>query len=165
MEVIGKKEEVFYTPKKSVYVIIEAGEKIVFVKVWNDYYMLGGGINKNEDEIDALKREVIEEAGYSIKNIRFFVKIKAYHYEIYNNKYFEYDASFYLANFDKKIATPIEKDYELIHANPNEYQNPFHFAFQNYALNYYVEMLNLSGNADNILKNKKTRIGDDMNPG
>ena len=39
------------------------------------YETIGGGVNVNEDLITSLRREVLEEVGYTIKNIKEIGKI------------------------------------------------------------------------------------------
>lgn len=57
--------------RDAVRAIIMNKDKIlmVFLEKTNEYKFPGGGINKNEKIEDALKREILEEAGYKIKNI------------------------------------------------------------------------------------------------
>ena len=72
---IGNKVEgVIYTKRPASYVIIERKEdkKIAIATEGKTYFFLGGGIENDETELEALKRELIEESGYNIKNIKYF---------------------------------------------------------------------------------------------
>lgn len=70
-----------YTKRPGAYAIIERKEdnKIAIATVpEGDWFLLGGGIENKETEIEALKRELIEESGYSIKNIKYFDKVTSW---------------------------------------------------------------------------------------
>lgn len=141
MKRIGKKiEGAIYNKRPGAYVIIERDEdnKIAIatdaVDVW---FFLGGGIEENEIPEDALKREVIEESGYSLKNIKFFDKVTSWCYSE-TNGYMDVEATIYIANFDKTIAKPIEEDHKIIWVNPYEYKDKLYHEFQRYILNKYI---------------------------
>lgn len=141
MKRIGKKiESVMYNKRPGAYVIIERDEddKIAIATDAIDvYFFLGGGIEENEIAEDALKREVIEESGYSLKNLKFFDKVKSWcHSEV--NGYMDVEATIYIANFDKIIAKPIEEDHKIIWVNPYEYKDKLYHEYQRYILNKYI---------------------------
>ncbi len=71
VRIANKVEGVQYTKRFASYAIVERKEdkKIAIATEGKTYFFLGGGIEDNETEIEALKREVIEESGYGIKNI------------------------------------------------------------------------------------------------
>lgn len=135
----NKKEGVKYTKRPASYVIIEREEdkKIAIVTEGKTYFFLGGGIENKETEIEALKREVIEEAGYSIKNIKYFDKVTAWA-DGGKRGPLDVTATFYIANFDKKITEPIEKDHKVMWVNPNDYKNKLFHEYQRYILNKYI---------------------------
>lgn len=141
MKRIGKKfEGAIYNKRPGAYVIIERDKdnKIAIATDAVDvYFFLGGGIEENEIAEDALKREVIEEAGYSLKNIKFFDKVTSWcHSEA--NRYMDVEATIYIANFDKTIAKPIEEDHKIIWVNPYEYKDKLYHEYQRYILNKYI---------------------------
>lgn len=137
---IGNKVEgVIYTKRPASYVIIERKEdkKIAIATEGKTYFFLGGGIENEETEIEALKREVIEEAGYSIKNIKYFDKVTAWANGVKRGP-LDVTATFYIANFDKKITEPIEKDHKVLWVNPKEYKDKLFHEYQRYILNQYI---------------------------
>lgn len=139
---IGKKiDNKEYYKRPSVYAIIEREEdnKIAIVSDNPDvYFFLGGGIEKDEIEVDALKREIIEESGYSLSDIKIFDKICSYCYSD-TNGYMDIDAAIYIAKFNTKVAEPIEKDHKLMWVDPNEYKDKLFHEYQRYILNKYAE--------------------------
>ena len=137
---IGNKVEgVIYTKRSASYVIIERKEdkKIAIATEGKTYFFLGGGIENKETEIEALKREVMEEAGYSIKNVKYFDKVTAW---AHGGKRGPLDvtATFYIANFDKKITEPIEKDHRVLWVSPREYKDKLFHEYQRYILEDYI---------------------------
>lgn len=135
----NKKEGVKYTKRPASYVIIEREEdkKIAIVTEGKTYFFLGGGIENKETEIEALKREVIEEAGYSIKNIKYFDKVTAWA-DGGKRGPLDVTATFYIANFDEKITEPIEKDHKVMWVDSNDYKNKLFHEYQRYILNKYI---------------------------
>lgn len=140
---IGERVQgVEYTKRPASYVIIEhdEGKKIAIAKANETWFFIGGGIEEGETEIDALKREVIEEAGYSIKDIKYFDKVTAWA-DGGKRGPLDVTATFYIAKFDKKIAEPIEKDHQIFWVNANEYKEKLFHEYQRYILEEYVNLI------------------------
>lgn len=141
MKRIGKKlENVVYNKRPGAYVIIERDEdnKIaIATDAVNVYFFLGGGIEKNETAEGALRREVVEESGYSLKNIRLFDKVNSW---CYNEKYgyLDVEATIYIAKFGEKIAKPTEEDHKVLWVNPLEYKDKLYHEYQRYVLKRYI---------------------------
>lgn len=73
----------------------------------NHYETLGGGVNDNEDLITSLIREVKEEAGYTIKNIKPLGKISIEYFIL--NRIDE--GNFFYAEIKEYVGNSLE-DYE-----------------------------------------------------
>lgn len=138
---IGTKiENITYTKREGAYAIIERGDnKIAIATADNDLFFLGGGIEQGENEIEALKRELIEESGYSIKDIKYFDKLTAYA-DGGERGPLDVTATFYTAKFDKKVTEPIEKDHKVLWVDPNEYVNKLYHEYQRYILKEYIKI-------------------------
>lgn len=139
MKYIGEKlKNIEYTKRPGAYAIIERKEdNKIGIVTDGDFFFLGGGIEKGETEEDALRRELIEESGYSIKNIHKFDEVGSY---IYAEKrgYIEVIAYVYTAEFDKKIAEPIEKDHTVLWVNSKDYVGKMCREWQEYILKKYI---------------------------
>ena len=98
-------------------------------------------MEEGETQIDTLKRELIEETGYSIKNIRKFDEVHSYVYsKIYG--YIEVEAYVHIAEFDELVTEPIEKDHTVLWVNPEEYMGKMCRPWQNYILQEFIERRN-----------------------
>ncbi len=145
MKYIGKKDEnVEYRKRPGAYAIIvnKNDDKIGIVKVITDEgvenFYLGGGIEEGETKLEALKREMIEEAGYTIKNIKELEEVGSYIFAE-DHGYIEVIASVYIAEFDKKVAEPIEKDHNVIWVKPEEYVDKMFREWQIYIMEKFIE--------------------------
>ena len=135
-----KKTNIQYKKRAGVYVIIEREEdnKVAIVTDAKDvYFFLGGGIEKGESVVNALTREIIEETGYSLKNVQLFDQISSW---CYSDKYgyIDVEATIYIANFNKKITEPIEKNHKILWVSPKEYKDKLYHEYQRYILNKYI---------------------------
>lgn len=128
-----------YTKRFASYVIVERDEdKKIAIATDGTYFLLGGGIENDETEIEALRREVIEEAGYSIKNIKYFDKVTAWADGVKRGP-LDVTATVYVAQFDEKVTEPIEKTHEVLWVNPEDYRDKLFHEYQRYVLDEYIK--------------------------
>ena len=135
-----KKKNVQYKKRAGVYVIVER-EKDNKVAIATDakdvYFFLGGGIERGESIEKALSREIIEETGYSLKNVELFDNVSSW---CYSDKYgyIDIEATIYIANFNEKITEPIEKNHKILWVLPKDYKDKLYHEYQRYILNKYI---------------------------
>ncbi len=136
-----KKENITYQERKCAYAILQGKEdKVGLIEVRDEYFLIGGGIENNEDEIEALKRETIEEAGYSIKEIKKFEEVEAYYLDK-ERGYLKVVATIYIAELDKYIKNPIELDHKLIWISLKERKKEMFRKYQEAVVQEYQRTL------------------------
>ena len=87
----------------------------------NKYSFIGGGVEKGETIIDALKREFLEESGLSINNIRPFVTIDCYW--MAEDKYpLNSLAHFYIIDIEK--VNDVDKEFIYEYVDPKDIDFP-----------------------------------------
>lgn len=97
--------------------IVLDGENILllYTKRYNDYSFPGGGLDKDEDKVEGLKRELEEETG--AKNIEVLDKY-GYLDEFRPSRYEGYDyihmiSYFYICSIHKELGETKLEDYEI----------------------------------------------------
>lgn len=162
MKYVGSKEKnVEYRKRPGAYAIIvnKDDDKVGIVTDGEAYFYLGGGIKNGETKLEALKREMIEEAGYSIKNIREFEEVGS-HVFAEDKGFLEVIASVYIAEFDKKVVEPIEKDHKVLWVKPEEYVGKMFREWQRYIMERFIEnrkkrkyIMRIGIDIDNVISN------------
>lgn len=114
-KIFGKKEDASYVDREGAYIIPIKGNKIGVVKTPKGYFLLGGGINEGESQEQAIKRECLEEAGYTVNIMKKLCSAEAYtrHPSI---GFFHPIQAYYIGELLEKVQEPIESDHELIWA-------------------------------------------------
>ena len=77
------------------------------------YFLLGGGIDNDEEHAECIARECLEEAGLSVAPKEFVCKGDFYQYMDQTRTHFHGIGYFYLIDIDKVVAEPTEPDHSL----------------------------------------------------
>ena len=78
------------------------------------YFLLGGGIDNDENHADCIKRECLEEAGLSVTPADLVCKGDFYHYIEQKSLDFHGIGYFYYMNINGVVAEPTEPDHSLV---------------------------------------------------
>lgn len=115
--------------RPSVRGVIIADNKVAMVySVKHDYYKFpGGGIEKDEDHIAALKREVLEETGlsvleHSVKELGSVVRIQKSRFA--ENEIFDQENFYYLCEVESSVNSQSLDEYELDEGFTLRYVSP-----------------------------------------
>ena len=132
-KVFGTKENVIYQDREGAYIIPIKDNKVGVIKTSKGYFLLGGGIDKGESHIDALKRECLEEAGY-VANIG----VKLCSAEAYTKHqivgYFHPIQTYYIGELTEKVQEPVESDHEFMWMEYDQIKGKMFTEMQNWAI-------------------------------
>lgn len=126
MELItfGKKETgKEYIKRPAAYCLIfnDEKDKIAIIQTSDgNYFLPGGGIEKNETHQECLVREVLEEMGMDIAIGTFIGSARRYFYSTNEYTYYLSEGYFYLCNMVKQIGEPTEEGHFLKWIEPNQ---------------------------------------------
>jgi|LGOV01.1.fsa_nt_gb 8-oxo-dGTP diphosphatase len=124
-----------YIERKGVYGIFQnRNDEIGVVKVRDTHFLVGGGIDLGENHIEALKREFIEEIGFTIENILFLDKFSEYHFSIKDKNYYKLVGNIYQVTLKEKICEGIETDHNLIWIKKCDIEQSMRLQYQSYIL-------------------------------
>lgn len=132
-KVFGIKESVKYTDRKGAYLIPVHNNKIGVIKTDKGYFLLGGGLDKNETDEKCIKRECLEETGYIV-----VIKEKICSAEAFTTHpklgYFHPVQSYYIGELKEKVSEPIETDHSLMWVRYEDIKGKMFAEMQNWAL-------------------------------
>ena len=136
---IGKKFDGKFDFRETCFGICEINGKILLVKKDNQFSLVGGGIEKNETCEECLKREFLEETGYSLNSISPLVIIDCFWLAM--NKYpLESLANIFVVEIDEKTKIDaIEKDkHQLEFVDKNIVFDLLPLPYHQQAIKYYL---------------------------
>jgi 8-oxo-dGTP diphosphatase len=115
MEFGTRIQAVSYRKRDAVYaVIMDKSNMKVAVMIQNGKgFLPGGGVNSSEDHVHCLKRECIEETGYTLK-IGHFIGNAIQYFQSRQDEYIMNNGYFYAGTFGEYIKSPIEDDHQLV---------------------------------------------------
>lgn len=124
-EVFGEKiEGINYVIREGVYgVVINEQGKIAVVKNQYGFFLPGGGIEKGETHEECLRREFIEETGYSIVIKNYIGKASKYYFAKPFDHFRHPIGWFYVVSLEKMVTNKIEEGHELLWVEPLKCSN------------------------------------------
>lgn len=131
-----KKENVKYDFRETCFGIVYKDNQFYLTEKNGEISLIGGGVEENETHIETLKREFIEEAGLSIKNIEDFVTIDCY-WITRNNDDMNSLANFYIVGINDEVIEPTEKSSKLLILK--ELKDKLPLPYQNEAINLFYQ--------------------------
>jgi len=127
MKEFGEKlEGVEYFVRPGSYGVVIKDDAVGAIKsdVFDKYFLVGGGSEKGETEIEALRREAAEEIGFEIEILEKIGAATDYFYAELDQKYIAKVCTFYRIELARKIdRTVCDK---LIWITKDELENMYH---------------------------------------
>jgi 8-oxo-dGTP diphosphatase len=110
-----KQDGIDYIERPGVYAVIENNERqIAVIKTRNGYFLPGGGIDTQESDADALKRELLEEIGYQVSIATEMREAVEYLNVNSDRKHYQIRSRFYKVQLGPKVGEGVEKDHRLV---------------------------------------------------
>ena len=132
-KVFGIKENAVYLDREGAYLIPVHNNEIAVIKTAKGFFLLGGGLDENKSHEDCIKRECIEETGYTA-----VIKEKICSAETYTTHpelgYFHPVQSYYIGELKEKVSEPIETDHILKWVKYDDIKGKMFAEMQNWAL-------------------------------
>lgn len=110
-------------------VIIKDGRAgVLKASGYDTYFLVGGGIEENESETEALRREAAEEIGFHIEVGEKIAEAIEYFYSAREEKYVAKECRFYRASLmDKTVG---KGKHQLVWITTNELEEMHHRSYQ-----------------------------------
>lgn len=132
-KVFGIKEETEYKDRQGAYLIPVRDSYIGVIQTNKGYFLLGGGLAEGESDETCIRRECIEEAGYSVS-----IKYKICSAETYCKVpvigYFHPMQRYYVGEMLEKIQEPTEADHRLVWVEFEKLKGKMYLEMQNWAI-------------------------------
>lgn len=136
---VGTQENADYYQRPGAYIIPEKDGKIGLIKTKGGLCFIGGGRENGENDSDCLKREVVEETGFSVTVGEFFASAEQYKPDQTDIGYFHPIQNYYKGTLNKKLCEPVEDDHELQWITPIDAAGKMALKMQEWALEEYIK--------------------------
>jgi len=136
----NKIEDIKYRERIGAYALItNSDNKIALVKRDNNYFLPGGGVEKDETYEECLKRECSEEIGYNLEIAQYIGKLPNFTKYVKRNEYLKLIGHFYIGKLLDNNNLKIEVDHELVWVPIKESPEIMQEEFQAHAIREYIK--------------------------
>lgn len=135
---LGEKiKGVNYYDRRGAYLISIQNNMIAVVKTPKGYFLLGGGIDNNENHIECIKRECIEESGYKVI-VKDYIGC-AEEYILHNKLGHFHPIQFYYSGIIlDKVCEPVEDDHIFEWISIENIEEKMFLEIQGWAVKKYI---------------------------
>jgi 8-oxo-dGTP diphosphatase len=104
-----------YIDRRGAYAVMEnTNKEIAVIETSHGYFLPGGGIDPGETDVEALKRELIEEIGYQMSVVAAIGTAVEYMEAAREETYYRIQSTFYKVQLEAKIGEAMERDHRLV---------------------------------------------------
>lgn len=131
--VFGIKENANYIDRLGAYIVPAKEGKVGVVKTPKGYFLIGGGLDSGENHEECIKRECLEEIGYTVSVGKQICSAEMYckHPSI---GYFHPIQTYYVGELLEQVSLPVEDDHEFVWVDYNELVDEMYLEMQRWAL-------------------------------
>lgn len=115
-----KKEGVVYARRPGAYAVFTEDGKVAVVDVAGKYFLPGGGVDEGESPEDALRRELKEELGWEINDVKELGNALDHCFSEKANAYITKEETFFTAVRTGAAGHIEEVDHKIIWLSPHE---------------------------------------------
>jgi len=131
-------EGISYYDRIGAYLICIENNKLAVVRDPKGYFLPGGGIDENESLEECVKRESLEETGYSVCVDRHICSAEAYLLHP-NVGYFHPIQHYYSGRLIEKVCEPTEDDHAFEWISVGDIESKMYLEIQGRAVKYYID--------------------------
>ncbi len=135
-KIFGTKEDAEYIDREGAYLVPLRNNQVGVVETPKGYYFLGGGIENCESHADCIKRECLEEAGYTV-----VVGEKICSAETYCKHptigHFHPIQTYYVGELIEKVVVPTDADHHFLWVDYDYIRGKMFAEMQNWALGQF----------------------------
>ena len=137
-KVFGVKEDAEYYDREGAYIIPVCGNKVGVVKTPKGWFLLGGGLEKDESHIQCIERECMEEAGYTVSVGRKICSAETYcfHETI---GFFHPIQTYYVGKLISKVCERVESAHVFEWVEYEKIKGKMYFEMQSWTLDKAFE--------------------------
>lgn len=137
-KVFGLKENEVYFDREGAYLIPVRENQVGIIRTPKGYFLIGGEIESGESHFDCIKRECMEESGYTASIISKICSAETYcfHETI---GFFHPIQTYYVGEMFSKKSVPTDKDHEFMWVEYSQIKGKMYFEMQNWALEVAFE--------------------------
>ncbi len=138
-KIFGIKENTTYLDREGAYIIPIKDNKIGIVQTPKGYFLLGGGLEIEENHEECIERECLEEAGFTVTITKKFCSAEAYikHQTI---GYFHPIQTYYIGELLDKIQEPQEADHKFLWIEYEKTKGQMFSEMQNWAIEQVADL-------------------------
>ena len=132
-KVFGTKENVNYIDRAGAYLVPVKEDKIGVVKTPKGYFLIGGGLVSGESHEECIKRECLEEIGYTVIVGKNVCSAEMY-WKHPTIGYFHPMQTYYVGELLEQISVSVEEDHEFVWVEYSKLEKNMYLEMQRWAL-------------------------------